>query len=608
MKRRKPILAIAAALAVVFLAASLHSVEIKKGTAPVSNSYGDDLAISVRVVGGNGSVLKPGERVKLTFQTNRDAYVVLYNIDSEGYVTLLYPDDGKPKRIEGQKVYFLPEVGSGLFWTAEGETGIEYIHAVAVSDRDALREEELYFLANNGDRREDERFKIDGDPFLSFNMIDEEIIANAIDNPPATDYTYFYINRKVDYPRYLCSKCHAPGKLSDPYNMDCPEVVVERFSYESDVRYPYPPLFDVTYVDDIDDRDYYSSSAYVDKHFETDYEQDDERPIYLSIYYSNHSYPYRYYWPSYQTFWTSYHYDPFWWDFYWYWDFGYAFSFTDYYYHYWPFYTWYYPYSWYWIYDHDYYWRHYDYCSYPSYRPLCADRTLVKRTLNYTATSTELTRDRILSSSQLQRERSATYARRVDDANASARTNRARTDISRLADQNARRTIVRRSDYRNLTSSTDRLDASKRIVHGRDSSRGALQRLRERTVPERSSGARRETDGRSNSPADRTGTSRTRSDDGRNERSTRSRDKSTEQTGGATTRSSQTDKRRTRSSSGRSDAVKKSDANRESTSSSRSRSPSSRAVNRSSGSSRSSGDTSSSGSSGSSRSSRSRRK
>jgi hypothetical protein len=593
MRMRKTIISVGVALAVIFLAASLHSVEIKKSTGPLAG--GEELMISVRVAGGNGSVLKPGERVKLTFQTNRDAYVVLYNIDSEGYVTLLYPEDGRPSRVEGQKVYFLPDAGSGFNWVVDGKTGIEYIHAVATDDPTAIREEELYFLARNRKQPEDKRFKIDGDPFLSFNMIDEEIIGNAKDTYPATDYTYFYINRKVDYPRYLCSKCHAPGKLTDPYNMDCPEVIIERFAYEGDNGYPYPPLFDITYTDESGD-DYYASSEYIDKHFEYDYAEDDERPIYLSIYYSDYYYPYRYYWPSYRTFWTSYYYDPFWWDFYWYWDFGFSFYFTDYYYHYWPFYSWYYPYSRHWIYDyHHHYWRYYD-CCYNDYRPLYADRSVAKRTLNYTAASTDLMRDRTIANSRLADSGSRTYARRARDAEAA--TSRRVSAESRLAERLDRRTPVRRSDYgSSRTTGQESRNVRKRVVHGLERSRGVVERSRNRTAPETRGEIRRVPRRSSGS----SGNSRIRrSEIKKVERTTGSRSEGAKQSGRSNSKSST---RRQRDRSSQREAVKKSDSKRESSAPSRSRSTSSRAVRKSTSPSRSS---SASSSRSSGRSSRSR--
>jgi len=589
MKRTNTVIAVVTLVTVMFLAASLHSVEIKKSTPGVSTGYADELMVSVRVAGGNGSVLKPGERVKLTFQTNRDAYVVLYNIDSEGFVNLLYPWDGKPRRVEGNKVYFLPEVGSGLQWVTDGSTGIEYIHAVAVTARAAIREQELYFLAQNRNQPEDKRFRIDGDPFLSFNMIDEEIVGNAREYPPATDYTYFYINRAVEYPRYLCSKCHAPGKLTDPYNMDCPEIVVERYTYDEDVTYPYPPLFDITYVEDGGDEDYYASSKYIERHFEDDYEEYDDTPIYLSIYYSNYSYPYQYYWPSYRTFWTSYHYNPFLWDYYWYWDFGFSYYFTDYYYHYWPFYTWYYPYShyWAWNYYHNDYWR-YDNCCYRNYRPLYSDRTLVKRTINYTTTSTDLLRDRIISKSPLSQREAGNYARRAVDSRITGknhgRSASGRLTGSRLADRTTRKTITERADYRNRIVTPRKRDPVKRIVHGPERSREDAARSRDRKIPTSRVPSRsnvRKEQYRSGSSSDRsTRSPSSRSSDRKVDRSAKKRSDSVDRN-----KNNTGNQRKSGDKTSRPKETKKSDKRRETSSRSSSRTTRSRSVSRSSSSS-----------------------
>jgi hypothetical protein len=599
MKRTKMIISAVTLVTVMFLATSLHSVDIRKSTPSVSAGYADGLMVSVRVAGGNGSVLEPGERVKLTFQTNGDAYVVLYNIDSEGFVNLLYPRDGKPTRVEGNKVYFLPEVGSGLQWVADGSTGIEYIHAVAVTDRSAIREQELQFLVQNRNQPEEDRFRIDGDPFLSFNMIDEEIVGNAKEYPPATDYTYFYINREVEYPRYLCSKCHGPGKLTDPYNMDCPEIIVERYDYGEDVTYPYPPLFDISYVEGGGEEDYYASSKYIDRHFEDDYEEYDDTPIYLSIYYSNYSYPYRYYWPSYRTFWTSYHYNPYLWDYYWYWDFGFSYYYTDFYYHYWPFYSWYYPYSYYWTWDyyHYDYWRYYD-CCYRDYRPLYSDRTLVKRTINYTSTSTDLLRDRVISKSPLSQREAGTYARRADDSRILDKNyGRSASNLaagSRLADRATRKTITKSADYRSRIVTPKRREPEKRVVHGLDRARSGAARSGYRKVP-----ASR-VPSRSNVRKD---TSRSGSNVDRSTRSSGSRDSDRKVDRPVKKRSSD---RSTKSTGSQRKSSTKSSPSKETKKSSTRRETSSRSTSRSTGSSSASSSRSipsRSGSSGSSRSS-----
>ncbi|MCK4548680.1 MAG: DUF4384 domain-containing protein, partial [Candidatus Krumholzibacteria bacterium] len=180
-------------------AASAAPVEINNSPAlkPVAAV---DLDVSLRLIGGRGAVLMPGRDINLTFQTSSDAYVIIYNIDSEGYVHLLYPANGRPEMISGRKVHFLPEQGAGITWEVGGNTGVEYIHAIAVDDPSRIDRDELYYLAQNSTMPEERRLRIDMDPFLAFNMIDEELIGDAERMTPATDYTYFYINRKVDYP------------------------------------------------------------------------------------------------------------------------------------------------------------------------------------------------------------------------------------------------------------------------------------------------------------------------------------------------------------------------------------------------------------------------
>jgi hypothetical protein len=413
----------------------------------------------------------------------------------------------------------------------------------------------------------------------------------------------------VEYPRYLCSKCHAPGKLTDPYNMDCPEIIVERYDYDEDVAYPYPPLFDITYVEGGDDDEHYASSKYIDRHFEDDYEEyDDTTPVYLSIYYSNYSYPYRYYWPSYRTFWTSYHYNPYLWDYYWYWDFGFSYYYTDFYYHYWPFYTWYSPYSYYWAWDYyNYdYWRYYDSC-YRDYRPLYSDRTLVKRTINYTSTSTDLLRDRTISKSPLSSRAAGNYARRADDSRALDKNyGRSTSNLaagSRLADRATRKTITKSSDYRNRIVTPKRREPDKRVVHGLDRAREEAVRSRDRKVPTRRVPSRsnvRKDQSRSGSNVDRsTRSSGSRSGDRKVKRPVKRRssgDSNTKSTGS---------KRGSSTKSSRSKETKKSSTRRETPSRSTSRSTSSRSTSgssrstpsrgSSSGSSRSSGGSKSSG-------------
>jgi hypothetical protein len=427
-------------------------VEINNSPA-LQTITGGDVDVSLRLIGGRGAVLMPGRDINLTFQTSDDAYVIIYNIDSEGYVHLLYPADGRPEMVRGKKVHFLPEQG-GTTWEVGGKTGIEYIHAVAVTDPSRIDRDELYYLAQNSVMPEDRRLRIDMDPFLAFNMIDEELIGEAERAAPSTDYTYFYINREVEYPGYLCYKCHSPSKIPDPYEMECPEVDIEMIAVNEDAGYPYPQLFAVIQAGDPATGDDYDSYTYYADNLalgDDGYDYDEQK-VYLSVYYTNSWYPYCGYWPGYWSWYNTCYPSS------WYWNISWGIGWGwggGYYCHHYPFYSWYggwYHHGWYhggyhayWHgYNHGYwdgYWAgggHGGYYAPANKRSLYAGRTFTKRgaldygstrvkkpvgsagtrdmtrrgSLAYTSTRVKKSREATLASSRLVKERTRTATAR----------------------------------------------------------------------------------------------------------------------------------------------------------------------------------------------------
>ncbi len=84
---------------------------------------------------GTGAVLRPGSSVTLNFRTSRDAYVAVYDVDTQGRLRLLFPtapwDDGY---VEGGRTIQLPERGAGYRLMVTGPSGVERVVALA-SDR-----------------------------------------------------------------------------------------------------------------------------------------------------------------------------------------------------------------------------------------------------------------------------------------------------------------------------------------------------------------------------------------------------------------------------------------------------------------------------------------
>lgn len=199
----------------------------------------------------DGDIYRRGESLQVRFQTNVDAYAVVYRIDSDGEVTILWPrsryDDGF---VFGGHDYGLPAAGSGGL-RAGGEEGVEYVEAVASLYPFDLRDLEVDFHHETDDRSY--RFAVAGDPFLAMNEINFTI--TGLEDPSdyvVTDYASWYVHRRVDHPRYLCGQCHEADYR--PYDDHCAVEIHYDFGWANRwyLRFGYYPAY------------YYPAYYYVD--------------------------------------------------------------------------------------------------------------------------------------------------------------------------------------------------------------------------------------------------------------------------------------------------------------------------------------------------------
>ncbi len=198
-----------------------------------------------------GEVYERGDPVQVGFQTNMDAYVVVYRIDADGEVTILWPrsryDDGF---VFGHHEYSLPADGAPRL-RAGGDEGIEYVEALASLYPFDLRELKADFHQETGDDRL--AFTVAGDPFLAMNEVNFAI--TGLEDPEdyvVTDYTSWYVHRRVDHPRYLCGQCHDAGYR--PYDDHCAVEIHYDFGWYNRwyLRFGYYPAY------------YYPAYYYVD--------------------------------------------------------------------------------------------------------------------------------------------------------------------------------------------------------------------------------------------------------------------------------------------------------------------------------------------------------
>jgi Domain of unknown function (DUF4384) len=187
---------------------------------------------------GNDAVYQPGEGMGLRVRSSEDGYLLVYEIDTEGYVRMLWPDHGSRGFVEGRQTLEVPSQRSNLELVVESATGQGYLVALVSSEpfRNLpwyLRpyDEQAEGTGYEGDPDDEDGVtaegRIVGDPFVAMERIRRAVLDDPDDEGAfGTAYTSYYVNQRVRYPRYLCNDCHRPGYWAwwdgfDPYYASC---------------------------------------------------------------------------------------------------------------------------------------------------------------------------------------------------------------------------------------------------------------------------------------------------------------------------------------------------------------------------------------------------
>jgi len=210
-------------------------------------AHAGGLSVEVWTNRGDEAVYDKGDLLKIGARSNFDAHLIVYEIDAEGYVNLLFPYQGSSDFVEARRSYRIPDEDSNVELVVEGPTGQGYI--VAIASAEPFQPLPWYLrpyssqaaaLGYEGEPEEEEGVtgegRIVGDPFVAMERIRRRIVRDAENEDAfATAYTSYYLHEPVKYPRYLCYDCHRPGYWSwwtgfDPYYTTC-SVFTFRVNY-----------------------------------------------------------------------------------------------------------------------------------------------------------------------------------------------------------------------------------------------------------------------------------------------------------------------------------------------------------------------------------------
>jgi hypothetical protein len=100
------------------------------GPAAAPATPSDPEAISVKL-SANQRQFKVGDKVTLSFTTNRDAYVTLVNVGTSGEVTILFPNRFSGSHgVKAGQTYSVPEATDGYEFIINGPPGVELVYAL----------------------------------------------------------------------------------------------------------------------------------------------------------------------------------------------------------------------------------------------------------------------------------------------------------------------------------------------------------------------------------------------------------------------------------------------------------------------------------------------
>ena len=181
-------------------------------------------------------VFHRGDEARVYFQSDVDAYVTIFRVDTDGRVRVLYPADPfDDNYARGGQRYEVRGVHDHLAFRVDDYPGEGYLFAVASVDPFRFADVAVnnhwdYRTIGTGGR-------ITGDPYVALgDLIDQIVPANYLSY--GYDVTPYFVEQHYSYPRFLCYNCHTYASYPywDPYHTPC--VSFRIVVYDDPYYYP----------------------------------------------------------------------------------------------------------------------------------------------------------------------------------------------------------------------------------------------------------------------------------------------------------------------------------------------------------------------------------
>jgi hypothetical protein len=167
-------------------------------------------------------------------RADRDGFVTLFRVDTDGRVRVLYPRmPWEDNYVRGGEEFEIDGGADGF--DIDDSPGVGYVFGVIAADP---FEYDPITTGDHWDYRVIANGRVRGDPYVALTDLAQRIVPDGY-----SDWDYdivpYYVERRYDYPRFLCYDCHsyASYRYWDPYAYSC--VRFRIVVYDDPYYYPY---------------------------------------------------------------------------------------------------------------------------------------------------------------------------------------------------------------------------------------------------------------------------------------------------------------------------------------------------------------------------------
>jgi hypothetical protein len=175
-----------------------------------------------------------GDAARVYLRAEQPSHVAVFRVDTDGRIRVLFPrEPWGDTRVREARDLEIAGAGGRRSFVVDDDPGIGYLFAVA-SPR------ALDFAAvargDHWDYRAIEGGRISGDPHVALSDLAARL---ASGDDYDYDITPYYVERRYEYPRFVCYDCHAYAEYDewDPYRRACARFRV--VIYDDPRYYPY---------------------------------------------------------------------------------------------------------------------------------------------------------------------------------------------------------------------------------------------------------------------------------------------------------------------------------------------------------------------------------